>query len=144
MVTSPHFHTSKMWEEVLGRCGEVCWGVGGEERCGRVSGEVCWGVEKVRKNVGVWERVWGEWGSVLGVEKVRKNVECGASSYTPTHFPVTYPLIFPHIPLHPSTLSHTSLHTSLHLPHTFSYISACSQHTSLQLSPHLPLYLLKV
>ena len=39
-----------------GRCREVCWGVGGgKERCVG-SGEV-WG--------GVWESVWGEWGSVL-------------------------------------------------------------------------------
>ena len=41
--------------EVLGRCGEVCWGMGKGEKCVGVCGEVlgrcgevCWGMGKVR------------------------------------------------------------------------------------------------
>ena len=38
----------RVWEEVGGRHGKVCWGVGGgEERCGKV----CWGVGEVRGSV---------------------------------------------------------------------------------------------
>ena len=51
-----------------GVSGEVCWGVGGGEGSCRKRYGVCvgkcvgvWG--EVRKDV--WERVWGEWGSVL-------------------------------------------------------------------------------
>ena len=42
-----------------GRCGKVCWGVGGgEERCGSVgkSEKVCWGVDKC----------WGRCGEMCG------------------------------------------------------------------------------
>ena len=64
----------KMWEEVWenalkcrggeGRCGEVCWGVGGSKgrgvgedkgvwgKFGERCGEVCWGVGEVRKDEG--------------------------------------------------------------------------------------------
>ena len=52
-----------------GVSGEVCWGVeGGEGICGKRCGgrcrEVCW---EERKDMwgGVWESIWGEWGSVL-------------------------------------------------------------------------------
>ena len=58
--------------------GEMCWGVGGGERSrGKRCREVCWGVEGAKERcvgrgevwVGVWESVWGEWGSVLACEE---------------------------------------------------------------------------
>ena len=54
-----YWGVGELWQEVWGcggRCREVCWGVGmSKERCVG-NGEV-W--------AGVWESVWGEWGSVL-------------------------------------------------------------------------------
>ena len=76
MVTSPHNpncgkRSGERCGRVRGVSGEVCWvGGGGEESCGKVMRGVgkCVGVwEWVRKDVwgGVWESVWGYWGSVL-------------------------------------------------------------------------------
>ena len=107
----------------------MCWGVGGEERCGRVSGEVCWGVEKVRKNVGVWERVWGEWGSVLGMEKVRKNV--GVWGFLP-HPNTLSCHLSPYLPSHSLTPQHTFPHLSPHFltspPHLFLHLRLLPTH----------------
>ena len=53
-------------------CWEVRKDVWGVEKCGEecgrvygVSGEVCWRVRSGEVWGGVWESVWGEWGSVL-------------------------------------------------------------------------------
>ena len=98
---------------------------------GRGMGEVCWGVGEARKDVwgGVWESVWGEWGSVLACGR-----RCGAPSHLPTsplphslhlsyisrylpHIPTHFPtplIHFPFLPPHPNTFSYHP-HISSHL-----------------------------
>ena len=114
----------------------MCWGVGGgKERC--VGSREMWG--------GVWESVWGEWGSVLACGErngggVGKCIRVWGPNTLPPTLPnislTSFPLPFLHLPFAPHIPTHFPIPPLIPLP-TSPLPPPTPQHISLP-SPHLP------